>query len=323
MTEITSLPVAQIIPGNNDRKTFDAAKLADLAASIREHGLAQPITVRPIGHRCPVCGSILLGREFLCFDRSHESFITSETIYQIVAGERRFRAIRDVLKLPTAPCIVREDLDDEAASAIMLAENTGRADLNPIEEANAYQTRIDRFGWTPDHVAEVAGVSSETVKQRLSLLKLIPDAQTLVAHGHLPIGHAAALAGLDNYRQVIALRVYQESKHLLPLADFRTICCRLQDEQSQDALFDLEAYFTAAAQDADQPNRGKEASVRVPTRADLPPIKLPQRGTASTIISDYIADLQRAGHALEAATIGTLYTALIGGNFMRIPLTIR
>jgi len=323
MTEIISIPVSQIIPGANDRKIFDLAKLQDLAASIAEHGLAQPITVRPIGNRCPVCGSILSGQEFLCYDRSHKSFITSETIYQIVAGERRFRAISEVLKLATAPCIVREDLDDEAASAIMLAENTGRADLNPIEEANAYQVRSDRFGWTPEHIAEVAGVSVETVKQRLSLLRLIPDAQTLVAHGHLPIGHAAALATLDSYRQVIALRVYQESKHLLPLADFRSIVCRLEDEQNQDALFDLEAYFVAVAQQSDQPTRGKDAAVRVPTRADLPPVRLLQKSNASTIIAEYIAELQQAGHDIEAATIGTLYDALIRGNFMRVPLTVR
>lgn len=321
MTEIISIPVSQIIPGANDRKIFDRAKLEELAASIAEHGLAQPITVRPIGARCPACGSILIGNAAMCFD--HSTPITSQTVYQIVAGERRFRAISEVLKLATAPCIVREDLDDEAASAIMLAENTGRADLNPIEEANAYQARSDRFGWTPEHIAEVAGVSVETVKQRLSLLRLIPDAQTLVAHGHLPIGHAAALAGLDSYRQVIALRVYQESKHLLTLADFRAMVCRLEDEQNQDSLFDLEAYFTAVAQQSGQVTRGKEAAVRVPTRADLPPVRLLQKSNASTIIAEYIAELQQAGHDVEAATIGTLYDALIRGNFMRVPLTVR
>lgn len=319
MTEIVNLPVASIVPGNNDRKVFDQAKLAELAASIAEHGLAQPITVRP-GHACTSCEAFSTSEPERCPACGNDAFFV---VYQIVAGERRFRAIRDVLAWSTAPCIVREDLDDEAASAIMLAENTGRADLNPIEEASAYQARITRFGWTPEHIAEVAGVSGETVKQRLSLLKLIPDAQTLVAHGHLPIGHAAALASLDNYRQVIALRVYQESKHLLPLADFRTIVCRLEDEQNQDGLFDLEAYFVTQAQQADQPVRGKEAQLRVPTRKDLPPVKLPQKGTASTIISDYITELQQAGHEMEAATIGTLYDALVRGNFMRIPLTYR
>ena len=108
MTEIANIPVSSIAAGNNDRKEFDPVKLEELAASIAAHGLAQPITVRPLSGLIPG--------------------------FEIVAGERRFRAISRVLQWDTIPAIVR-DLDDEAASAIMLAENTGRADLNPIEEA--------------------------------------------------------------------------------------------------------------------------------------------------------------------------------------------
>ena len=198
--------------------------------------------------------------------------------------------------------------------------NTSRANLNPIEEANAYQARIERFGWTPEHVAEVAGVSPATVMQRQALLELIPDAQTLVAHGHLPIGHAAALAGLDNYRQIIALRVYRESKRILPLADFRAITCELRDEQDQAALFDLESYFVELAQRVSEETfrSGKKATPRVPTRSDLPPVPVQKRNTGE-VLDAFIKSLLEASRTAEAAVVGTLYTCLVHGNFVTMP----
>src|SRR3990172_6037874 len=217
ISEISQIPTFQIKPGNNDRVIFNQAKLEELAASIAAHGLAQPITVRPLltctrcdytgphqeDERCPSCGGV--------------DWVNGQ--YQIVAGERRFRAISQILKWDTAPCIVRP-LGDEEASAIMLAENTGRADLNPIEEANAYASRAQRFGWNNDQIAKAAGVSSDLVKRRRGLLSLISDVQHLVAGGHLPIGHAEAMTGLDKGRQLIALRIYRESKNGLPLTQF-------------------------------------------------------------------------------------------------------
>src|SRR5690606_4424190 len=145
--KVHQIPVAQIVPGSNDRKVFDEVKLQELASSIQEHGLAQHITVRPIA------GS----QEF-----------------EIVAGERPFRAISQILQWETAPCLVRE-LSDEEASAIMLVENTSRVDLDPIAEANAYQVRVEKFGWDAKRIAEVAGVSSDRVRARLTLLKLAED----------------------------------------------------------------------------------------------------------------------------------------------------
>ena len=117
-TTLTAIPIDSIRRGDNDRQAFDQVALEELSESIRAHGLVQPITIRPMpdGH------------------------------YQIVAGERRWRACK-LLTWHEIPAIVR-DLDDEAASAIMLAENIGRKDLNPIEEANAYHRRMDQFGWS-------------------------------------------------------------------------------------------------------------------------------------------------------------------------------
>ena len=129
MTVVERVPIDAIAPGDNDREDFDAAALQELADSIGQYGLAQPITVRPVGR-----------------DR-----------FQIVAGERRWRACR-LLGWPTIPALVRE-MDDETASGVMLLENVQRAELNPIEEARAYARRMARFGWDVDRVAAAANVA--------------------------------------------------------------------------------------------------------------------------------------------------------------------
>ena len=287
--QIVDLPVESVTAGDNDRQDFDAIALADLADSIRKNGLAQPITVRPLG------GTPML---------------------QVVAGERRLRAVRDVLQWPTVPAIVRE-MSDEQASMVMLIENLQRADLNPIEEARAYRKRIDQFAWSVDSVAQTAGVSAELVRSRLALLSLVDEVQHLVARGQMPVGHAGALAELDANRQRIALRVYRQSKNM-PLADFRTVVGSLLREQSQEALFDLESFWVAQVQ-AQVPLRGKDATVQVPQRADLPtPQTRPTDSTAS-VIERYIVDLLAAGHRPEAEAIGTLYAALVRSNFLKLP----
>jgi ParB/RepB/Spo0J family partition protein len=282
--------VSQIDPGTNDRRSFDPAKLAELAESIRQNGLAQPITVRPLAGR-----------------------------FQIVAGERRFRAVRDLLGWPTIPAIVRV-LDDATASAIMLAENLNRVDLNPIEEAQAFDVRIRHLGWTEQQVADAVGISLEIVRRRLSLLALVPDAQFLVAKGHLPIGHAECLVRLDVNRQRIALRTLNDSARLPTLAVWRSFISQLLEEQAQDAMFDLAAFFTEAfAQPEDLPRRGKRAVVGAPVRHDLPPITVKPTDSTADILDRWIAALLSAGHAVDAATVGTLYTTLVHANFMTVP----
>ncbi len=293
-TTVTDLPVAQIDPGTNDRRTFDVAKLAELAESIRQNGLAQPITVRPMG------------------EGEHRRF-------QIVAGERRFRAVRDVLHWPTIPAIVRV-LDDATASAIMLAENLNRVDLNPIEEAQAFDIRIRHLGWTEQQVADAVGISLELVRRRLSLLALVPDARFLVAKGQLPIGHAECLVRLDVNRQRIALRTLNDSARLPTLSVWRSFISQLLEEQAQDDLFDLAAFFTAAfAQPEDLPRRGKRAVVGAPTRNDLPPITVKAADSTADILDRWIAELIKVGKSDEASTVGTLYTTLVHANFMTVP----
>ncbi len=194
-TTVTDLPVSQIDPGTNDRRTFDPAKLAELAESIRQNGLAQPITVRPLaqGHA-----------------------------YQIVAGERRFRAVRDVLGWPTIPAIVRV-LDDATASPSCWRRTSTASTSTPSKKRKLSMCASSHLGWTEQQVADAVGISLELVRRRLSLLALVPDAQFLVAKGHLPIGHAECLVRLDVNRQRIALRTLNDSARLPTLAVWRSL----------------------------------------------------------------------------------------------------
>lgn len=189
-TTITDLSVKEIVPGNNDRTIFAPADLAVLADSIRENGLIQPISVRAID-----------GTE----------------IYEIIAGERRFRACRDILGWETIPAIIR-DMTAEEASAAMLSENTARHDLDPIEEAVAYQRRMAVYGWTVAYVAQKAGVSETRVHFRIKLLKLRPDVQHLVRSGALPLGYAQIMSDsdLDTNRQLIAVQRYNTNPDATP-----------------------------------------------------------------------------------------------------------
>jgi ParB/RepB/Spo0J family partition protein len=209
-----TIDTSLIVPGNNDRTVFDQAKLTELAASIREHGLIQPITVRRLD--------------------------TGDTLplYQIVAGERRYRAVC-LLGWPEIPANV-VDLSDEEAAAVMLAENVARADLDPIDEAVAYQTRMDLYGWTVKDVAGRAGVSAVRVQFRLKLLTLRPEVQALVRSGNLPLGYAQVLsdAGLNSNFQAVALSALRDNPAPTP-AWFRRVCGELAGKQNQVALFDL------------------------------------------------------------------------------------
>lgn len=219
MDTIRDIPLDQIKPSfGNDRTVFDDAAIRELAESIRENGLAQPITVRPVAD--------------------------AETPYQLIAGERRYRA-HVLLGLPTIRAIVVE-MDNQQAAAVMLAENTGRKDLDPIDEAKAYQRRIAEYGWDVKTVAQKAGVSVQVVNNRLKLLNLRADLQHLVRSGNLQIGYAQIIAEaeLDNNRQMIAIRRLQECPAPTP-AWLRKECAALAEQQASNDMFDG-ALFAAA-----------------------------------------------------------------------------
>jgi ParB/RepB/Spo0J family partition protein len=207
------VPLALIDAGDNDRTNFEAEStlehVASLAASIAEVGLLQVPKLRPVGDR-----------------------------FEIVYGECRTRACR-LLGWDTIPADV-VDLDDEAASDAMLIENTARAGLDPMDEARAYQKRIDRFGYTMKQVAEKAGVSWQRVLVRTRLLALVPEAQVLVSAGQLTGNAGLLMADLDANRQRIALRALADGMTTNALA---SLCRRMKAEQEQTSMFDAASFL--------------------------------------------------------------------------------
>lgn len=153
----------------NPRKDFREEELADLALSIRQKGVVQPIVVRPD----PATGG-----------------------YEIVAGERRWRAAQRA-QLHQVPVIVRE-LSDQDALEIAIIENVQRADLNAIEEAGGYRELMERFGYTQDQLAEAIGKSRAHLANTLRLLKLPQGVQEQVRQGTLTAGHARTLVGRED-----------------------------------------------------------------------------------------------------------------------------
>ncbi|MBI2215110.1 MAG: ParB/RepB/Spo0J family partition protein [Acidobacteria bacterium] len=166
------LPVEAITPNPyQPRKTFDDAAIRELSESVRSHGIVQPLLVTRNGEK-----------------------------YQLIAGERRFRAAK-LAGLTTVPAIVKDPIVGLGALEIALIENIQREDLNPIEEALAYQQLHDEFGLTQDEVAKRVGKERSTVANHLRLLKLPDKVKTLVAATQLTMGHARALLALQTAKQ--------------------------------------------------------------------------------------------------------------------------
>lgn len=158
------LRLSEIEPNKNQpRKEFDEEALASLADSIAEHGLIQPIVVRP----------------------------TISGAYQIVAGERRWRAAR-LAGLSAVPVVIKE-LDDKEYFETALIENLQREDLNPIEEAKGYKTLIDKYSFTQEQVSKSVGKARVTVTNALRLLSLNEKEQAALSEGKITAGHARAL----------------------------------------------------------------------------------------------------------------------------------
>lgn len=164
-----SLPIAQVEPGlKQPRKRFDDDSLADLAESIRIHGILQPLTVRRL----------------------------SSGYYQIIAGERRWRAAR-LAGLKEVPATIIE-ADDRKAMEVGLIENLQREDLNPMEEALGYRVLIEEHGLTQDEVAKQVGKSRPAVANALRLIGLPDAVRQLVEEGSLSAGHARAVLTLSS-----------------------------------------------------------------------------------------------------------------------------
>ncbi len=167
----------------NPRKGFDADALAELAASIKEHGVLQPIVVRPASLNAELTPR------------------GQKPTYEIVAGERRWRASQ-LAGLVTVPAVIREDLDDTAALQLALIENLQRSDLDPLEEAAGYKDLSERLGMKQKEIGVAVGRSRAAVANRLRLLELPDDVQTLLRSGQLSPAHGIALARWTGFPKV-------------------------------------------------------------------------------------------------------------------------
>lgn len=165
---LQSIPVSSIEPHpGQPRRTFDEAALEELAASIEQRGVIQPIVVRPNGHR-----------------------------FQIVAGERRWRAAQRA-RLHEIPAIVR-DFSEAETLEVALIENIQRADLNAIDEAAAYSRLLADYGHSQEALGKLVGKSRSHIANLLRLLDLPPGVQAMVVDGRLTMGHARALISAPN-----------------------------------------------------------------------------------------------------------------------------
>lgn len=183
----TAIKISRITPrGDQPRKNFDENALQTLADSIREHGVIQPIVVRELGG-------------------------LSEN-YEIIAGERRWRAAK-MAGLDEIPAVVMTG-DELKVAQVALIENVQRKDLNPIEEAIAYQSLIERFGLTQEQVAQQAGKSRSAVANMLRLLELPDEILILVRDEKLSMGHARAILGLEDEDRMLPLAETVISKEL-------------------------------------------------------------------------------------------------------------
>ncbi|MFT5757908.1 MAG: ParB family chromosome partitioning protein [Alteromonadaceae bacterium] len=177
-SELQKLPIEQLHPGKyQPRKDMSAEALNDLSNSIKSQGIIQPIVVRPI----------------------------SEHSYEIIAGERRWRAAQ-LAELDVVPCLIK-DVPDESAVAIALIENIQREDLNAMEEAIALERLLIEFELTHQEVADAVGKSRTTVTNLLRLNNLNSEVKTFLEHGDIEMGHARALLALSDDEQTNTARM--------------------------------------------------------------------------------------------------------------------
>ena len=205
----SSLSVAQLQPGKyQPRMRIDEGGLNELAASIKAQGIMQAILVRPVE---PVDGQ----------DR-----------YEIIAGERRFRAAQ-IAGLDQVPVLVR-DVDDQSAAAMALIENIQREDLNPLEEAQGIGRLINDFNFTHEQAATAVGRSRSAVSNLLRLMNLADQVQTMLMAGDIDMGHARALLAVDGALQITLANLVVAKR--LSVRDTEKLVNRTLEQQENPGL---------------------------------------------------------------------------------------
>lgn len=260
---LATLPIDQLQPGKYQPRThMDQASLEALAASIKSQGLMQPILIRRI----------------------------AAERYEIIAGERRWRAAR-IAGLNEVPVVIRE-VPDQAALAMALIENIQRENLNPLEEAQGIQRLINEFNLTHQEAADAVGRSRAATTNLLRLLNLTAQVQQLVFENKLDMGHARALLALEGHRQVeVARRVAEENLSVR------------ETERLVNAILNpkLDTPKPAARKDRDVQRLQEELSERLGTTVELKPGK---KGAGKLVISymsnDHLDELLQQLRPVEA-----------------------
>jgi ParB family transcriptional regulator, chromosome partitioning protein len=222
-TNQRELPLGSMVPNRAQPRThFDEASLAELAESLKQHGMVQPIVVRKVGEQ-----------------------------YEIIAGERRWRAARKA-GLAMVPVVIKEVPDDRLLE-IALVENIQRQELNPIEEATAYWQLGEHLRLTQEQVADRVGKSRPQVANTLRLLRLPADLKTEVAHGRLSTGHAKVLLGVVDPRlqEQLALEVIAQQLSVRAL-EARILRLLKQTKAKGKRKHPQELFIKAAAEELTQ-----------------------------------------------------------------------
>ena len=210
------LSLDALAPGQYQPRTrMDEGALYELAESIKSQGIMQPILVRRLKQK-----------PALAQDGQAPAAIFLEANYEIIAGERRFRAAR-LAGLAEVPVLLR-DVPDEAAAAMALIENIQREDLNPLEEAQGIKRLVDEFGLTHEQAAQSVGKSRSAASNLLRLLQLSEPVQTMLMAGDLDMGHARALLALEGAAQITA--AHQVAARQLSVRETEALARKLSAE---------------------------------------------------------------------------------------------
>lgn len=287
---VVLIPHSAIVAGDNDREVFDQVELQELADSIADRGLDQPITVRPIAPR----------------------MVEGRTVgYELIAGERRWRAC-GLAGLAHVPAIIR-DLSDEQAAQAMFHENVKRKDLDAIEEGKTYHKWMTKptLRWDLDRCAAEAGRSKAHIQKRLALLGLLPEVQQLVRSKALPLGHAECMTELNGWSQSQAVKILGNAGRIPNIGDFRQMCGELLAAQQQVAMFDLDLWTEAVATGAKR--RRNTGLARHPRMPRL----VANKNTGQSLMA-YIEQLRAAGLEAEALVVSHMLDELVAGNLTTI-----
>jgi ParB family transcriptional regulator, chromosome partitioning protein len=229
-----SLLLEDMVPGAYQPRTrMDEGALYELAESIKAQGIMQPILVRRLSDE--------QARSRRKNDPHANANGDARPVYEIIAGERRYRAAR-IAGLDSVPVLVR-DVPDESAAAMALIENIQREDLNPLEEAHGLQRLVKEFGLTHEQAAQAVGRSRSAASNLLRLLNLADPVQTMLMAGDLDMGHARALLALERAAQITAanqiaakkLSVREAERLVRKLgAEFNLVSPKPKKEKSRD-----------------------------------------------------------------------------------------